>query len=428
MQRDSQNDGVMSADFIKFWIGQTVSNLGSSITLLAFPLLIYARTDSALALSLMSVANLLPIPLFGLIIGAWVDRVDRKKLMIWTDVARASIVMTIPFLAWADSLPLAWIYAVGFLNSIFTVAFNAAEFAAIPSLVSKDHLVSANGRIQASYAAATVIGPILAGLLASMITIEAVILIDALTYVVSAISLSLVVRSFNIEKGGARTSIRADIAEGLRYVFSHPVLRAISLMMMLFNFLGTTIFDQLVLFSERRLDAGESRVGLLYSAASVGIVVLSLLAGKLRKRWPFSVVALGALVIHGMLIVVFAFNTSFWAALPLIAMSTGLGIMFNINTGSLRQAIVPSHLLGRVMSVAMVMAMAISPLGTLLGGLAIETTGNVAIVYAVIGLLMVVTALGFSLTALGEAERYLPGGDLDVAAKATSVVPEKRAA
>lgn len=423
MRRDDHTTGVMSADFMKFWIGQTISNLGSSITLLAFPILIYARTDSALALSLMSMANLLPFPLFGLLIGAWVDRVDRKKLMIWTDIARAAIVATIPLMAWADSLPLAWIYAVGFINSTLTIAFNSAEFAAIPSLVSKSHLVTANGRIQASYAAATVIGPILAGLLAGVITIEAVILIDALSYLVSAVALGLVARSFNVEERGERTSIRADIAEGLRYVFSHPVLRAISLMMMIFNFLGTTIIDQLVLFSERRLDAGESRVGLLYSAASVGIVVLSLLAGKLRERWSFSVVALGALVVHGSLIVVFAANTSFWAALPVMAVMTGLGIMFNINTGSLRQAIVPSHLLGRVMSVAMVMATSISPLGTLIGGAAIEVTGNVAIVYAAIGMMMVVTALGFSLTALGKAERYLPGGDLEVKQPAATVSP-----
>jgi MFS family permease len=410
----SATTDAANMDFLKFWVGQTVSNLGSSITLLAFPLLIYARTDSALSLSLMSMANLLPYPLFGLFIGAWVDRVDRKRLMIAMDLVRAALVATIPLMAWIDGLPLAWIYMVGFLNSTLSIAFNSAEFAAIPSLVSKDALVTANGRIQASYAGATVLGPIIAGLMAGLISIEFVILVNSVSYLVSAAALSLIARTFNTEAHAtAHTSIRSDVVEGLRYVFGHPVLRAISIMMAIFNFIGTTVMDQLVLFSERRLGAVESQVGVLYSAASVGIIVLSLLAGKVRERWPFSRVAIVALVLHGAMLVALAVNTSYWAALPIMAMMVGLGVLFNINTGSLRQLIVPDHLLGRVMSIAAVAATSLSPIGTILGGAAIEATGNVAIVYGGIGILMIITAIGFSFTALGSAERYLPGGDLE---------------
>lgn len=403
-----------SADFLRFWIGQTISNLGSSITLLAIPLLIYERTESALYLSLASISNLLPYLLFGLVIGAWVDRVDRKRLMIWTDIARTIVICTIPLLAWLDSLPVAWIFAVAFVNSTLSIAFNSAEFAAIPSLVSNDDLVTANGRIQASYAGATVIGPLLAGLMAGVISIEMVLLIDGLSYLASAASLALVRARFNAAKAdGPQTTIRKDIVEGLRYVFGHPVLRAISLMMALFNFIGVTFMDQLVLFSKERLGAGESQVGLLFSAGSVGIIVLSLLAGRIRARVPFSKTVLVALVISGLLTIAFAFNTSYIIALVLFGLIMGVAVVFNINTGSLRQAIVPSHLLGRVISIAAVMATGFSPLGSLVGGLAIEQTGNVALVYGCTGVLMVLVATGFAFTALGQAERYLPGGDLE---------------
>lgn len=416
MSTHTTNDAIArpSSDFLRFWIGQTISNLGSSITMLAIPLLIYERTESALYLSLASISYLLPYLMFGLIIGAWVDRVDRKRLMIWTDIARTAVIVTIPLLAWFDALPLAWIFAVSFLNSTLSIAFNSAEFAAIPSLVSSDNLVSANGRIQASYAGATVIGPILAGLLAGVISIETILLIDGLSYLASAASLALVRGRFNAAKAaGPRTTMRSDIVEGLRYVFGHPVLRAISLMIALFNFIGVTFMDQLVLFSKERLDADESQVGLLFSAGSVGIIALSLLAGRIRQRAPFSKTVLTALILSGLLTIAFAVNTSFVVAMVLFGLTMGISVVFNINTGSLRQAIVPSHLLGRVISIAAVIATSLSPLGSLLGGLAIERTGNVALVYGTTGVLMVLVAGGFAFTALGQAERYLPGGDLE---------------
>jgi MFS family permease len=145
----------ISADFAKFWLGQTISNLGSSVTVFALPLLVFKLTGSPLNLGVTMAVSFVPYLLFGLVIGAWVDRLDRKRLMLATDVARALLIATIPVLADAGALSVAWIYAIAFLQSTLTIAFDSAEFAAIPSLVSgKDDLVTANGRIQASYSAA----------------------------------------------------------------------------------------------------------------------------------------------------------------------------------------------------------------------------------------------------------------------------------
>ena len=418
-----------SRDFLWFWSGQTISNLGTSVTLLAIPLLIYGRTDSALALSLAAVVTILPRILFGLLIGAWVDRVNRKRLMIATDILRFVAIGTIPVFGALDLLPLWWIYLVAFANAALATAFDSAEFAAIPSLVSKEQLVTANGRIQATYAAATVLGPLLAGALIGVVSVETVLLLDAVSYVLSALSLALVRRSFNgVEEVTQRTSIRADIADGLRYVWEHPVLRAISVMMLLFNFVGATVGTQLVLFAERRLNASDSEIGLLYAASGLGVIILAPCAGQIRKRLSFGHAALGMLLVHGVLTLVFALNTNLWAATVILAVMMGSGLVFNVFTGSLRQLIVPSHLLGRVMSVAMVAAAAASPIGSILGGLAIEWTGDVALVYTIIGGLMILIAAGFAFSALGHADRYLaetrdePSGNAKVRAPANEAI------
>jgi MFS family permease len=428
----------VSADFLKFWCGQTVSNLGSSVTIFALPLLVFKLTGSPLNLGATSATSFLPYLLFGLVIGAWVDRVDRKRLMIATDIARALLIAVIPLLADAGQLRVGWIYVIAFLQSTLTIGFDAAEFAAIPSLVaSKDDLVTANGRIQASYSAAQVAGPLLAGLLITTISVQQVFWLDSLTFLLSAVSLAMVRRRFNLEREGAdgealeraaslstqgngatdpgtratgtqRRAIFREVAEGLRYVLGHPVLRGISAMMAIINLLASTVYAQLVLFAKDRLAATDTQVGILYSAGSIGVVALSLTAGWLRRRWPFSKVALSALVLEGLMTVGLSLTRWYWLALLLWAANSGLGILFNINTGSLRQQIVPNELLGRVISIAGVLAWSAIPVGTLLGALAIEWTGDVALVFGVIGALVVGVALVFSFSPIGHAERYLP--------------------
>lgn len=400
----------LSGDFWKFWTGQTISNLGSSFTFFALPLLVFNLTGSALNLAVTTAAYFLPYLLFGLVIGAWVDRVDRKRMMIAVDLGRAAVIASIPALAVLDSLSVEWIYAVSFLSATLTIAFDSGEFAAVPSLVDRDDLVTANGRIQASYEGGRLVGPLLAGgLLGSGLPVEHVLLADAASFVVSAVALGTIRRTFNapVDPDRERTSLRRDVAEGLRYVLSHPVLRNISIMMALFNFIGATTYTQLVLFAKERLDASDGRVGLLFSAGSAGVVVLSLLAGPIRRRLSFSVAALGALMLDGLLTFVFAWTEAYWVGLVLWAAISGFGLFFNINTQSLRQAIVPSHMLGRVVSIAGVLAWSAIPLGTLLGGYAIEATDDVALVYAAIGVLTFLVAFSFRFTALGHAEDFI---------------------
>ena len=233
-------------------------------------------------------------------------------------------------------------------------------------------------------------------------------LIDAISFLVSSLSIALVRIDFNAKKGEQKTSIRSDVVEGLRYVLSHPVLRNISIMMALVNFVANASNNQIVLFAKVRLSASDVQVSLLFSAASLGVVIMGLLAGPLRKRWSFSTVALGALMLEGLLGVVFSLMRWYWVAAFIWMLAGGLGILFNINTGSLRQAIVPNQMLSRVLSIAGVLAWSAIPAGALVGGWVISATGNVALVYGVIGIITICIAVFFRLfTALADAQRYV---------------------
>src|SRR6266545_4296003 len=352
---------LLSGDFGLFWLGQTISNLGSSFTLFALPLLVFKLTGSPLNLGVTMAMEFVPYLLFGLVIGAWVDRVDRKRLMIATDLGRAAVISVIPLLDATGQLSVGAVSSKKICHATLTIAFDAGQFAAIPSLVpSGDDLVTANGRVQASYSGAQIAGPLLAGLLVSVMPVQDVLLFDAASFLVSAGTLLLIGTSFNAPRpdGEERRAIRHEVAEGLRYVLGHPVLRNISAMMALINLVGATTYAQLVLFAKRQFAASDVQV-----------------------------------------------------AVPLWAAISGLGLFFNINTMSLRQQIVPNHLLGRVISIAGVLAWSAIPLGALLGGWAIERTGSVALVYGVIGGTVALIALAFSFGPLGHAERYLPAAE-----------------
>src|SRR5262249_39739656 len=298
-------------------------------------LLVYKITGSALNLGLQSAAEMLPYLLFGLLLGAVMDRVDRKRTMILVDIGRAALIATIPLMAFLGNLSVWWIYAVGFLHSTLTICFETGQFAAIPNLVNQDDLVAANGRIQASYAGASILGPVLAGVLVVFLPLASLLLLDSLSFLISAVALGRVTISFNVSlaEQHERKHLFREVLEGLRYVLGHPVLRNISLMMALVNFVWAPVGSQLVLFAKERLQASDTQVGLLYTAQSLGVVGLSLLVGVLRKRWTFSQVALGALMGMGIFVLALSFTRWYWLALLFVALEQGCGILFNINSG-----------------------------------------------------------------------------------------------
>jgi hypothetical protein len=180
----------------------------------------------------------------------------------------------------------------------------------------------------------------------------------------------------------------------------------------------STQLSQLVLFAKQALGATDSQVALLFAAGAAGIVVVSMTAAPIRRRLSFAVTALGALVVSGLTATAMALIGSYPAALVLWAASSGFGLLLNINTASLRQAIVPSHMYGRVISIATVLAWSAVPLGALAGAAAIRLSGSVADVYAATGALTALIALSFAFSPVRYGDRYLAEA---ASAKAASV-------
>lgn len=380
-----------------FVSGQALSRLGSAFTAFALPLLVFFDTGSALDLGVTMAATIAPYLLFGLVLGAWADRTDRKRLMVATDLGRAAIVATIPLAAAFGMLSAWWIYAVAFASSTLTIAFEACEFAAVPNLARGSDLTAFNGRVQSSYSIAAVVGPLLAGVLVSQVSPPAVILFDAATFMISAWTIAVIRTRFNAtEPEPARASVREDMRAGLRFVLGHPVLRNIAIMMAMVNFLAVTANAQLVLFASRQLHASSTEIAWLYAAESLGMGVLALTVAPLRRRLSFATVALGALALDGALIAAFAVSSSYPVALILWALVGGAAIVFNVAASSLRQEIVPDDMLGRVMTIASVLAWSAVPAGALVGGIFVEHTGDVVLAYLGIGVLMFAIPVGFA--------------------------------
>jgi hypothetical protein len=200
------------------------------------------------------------------------------------------------------------------------------------------------------------------------------------------------------------------------------VLRSISLMMALINFLFAIESSQLVLFAKRVFHASDSRVALLFAAGAGGVAVLGLVAAPIRRRLSFAVTALGALVVSGLAVSAMAAIGSYVPGLILWGVSAGFGLLLNINTSALRQAVVPSHMYGRVISIARVMAWSATPIGALAGAAAIQLSGSVELVYVVVGVLTSLVALSFAFSPIRHGDQYIAAAaaEKDRQAKSTA--------
>lgn len=392
------------ADFLKFWLGQTLSALGDQFTGFALPLLVYQLTGSALNLAISSAVAFVPYLLFGLVIGAWVDRVDRRRLMIASDIARALLIASVPLLAAAGFFALWYVYAVQLLVATLAIGFDAAQPAALTSLVERDGLAAANGRMIAGISAAAIVGPLLAGGLAAFVQLPTLLLADAASFLVAALGLGLIQRRFNTGTRPAPAGLRADIAAGLGFVWRSPVLRALTLLLLLLNVVGPTARVQLVFFAKRQLGASDAQVGLLWSAAGAAVLVCSLAAGRLRRRWALGRIAIGAVIVQALLLLLFAQARWYWLALPLWGLLAGVGVLVDISIMSLRQSATPNHMLGRVTTVSRTIGFAAIPLSTLLGGALIDQMGQVALIYSMIGAITLLIGLGFLFSVLARVE------------------------
>jgi MFS family permease len=369
----------LGANYVRLWAASTVSNLGDGVTLAALPLLAASLTRSPASVAAVSFAGTLPWLFFALIGGALADRLDRRLTMAVVDGFRMLAIGSLAVLVLTDTVNLLLIGLVAFaLGTAETVFDNAAQ-AVLPNVVARDALEVANGRL---YAAEVVtnefVGPPLGAFLFAAAA-AAPFFLDAGSFGVAAVVVLGMRGSFRPIRepaaGGTRPSMRADIAEGLRWLGRHRLLRTLALALGVLNLLSAAVLAILVLYVLEVLDLSKQSYGILLTAGGVGALAGSLLARRLSS-WlgPGTLLIVAVLVIGAATLLPALIAEPITVALSL-AFVGAFGVAWNVVTVSLRQAIVPDALLGRVNSAYRLLGWGTMPLGALLGGFLAETFG-----------------------------------------------------
>jgi MFS family permease len=367
-------------DFIKLWTGQTISLLGSAITTLALPLTAISILHAdAQQMGFLFALSQIPPLLFGLIVGAWVDRIHRRPLLILADLGRAILLVLIPLASILHLLHIEVLYTVSFLTATLSVIFTIASRSFLPSLVQNEHLIEGNSALQLSQSAAQIVGPNLAGTLIQLVTAPMAILGDSLSFILSVL---FVWRIRGVEQPIQKHQqhLWREIGEGLRAVMNNPILRALAASNGTANIFWGAQLAILLLYMTRQLGINAIWLGIIYTSGNVGFLLGTLLAKRVVRYCGLGpaliltplVSIIGAFLIplaHGSLVAIII--TLIIAQLLMV----GPLIIYHIHEISLRQIITPNEMQGRINATMQVISWATTPVGALLGGWLGESIG-----------------------------------------------------
>jgi MFS family permease len=364
-------------DFVKLWSAETISQFGTQVTLLALPIIAATTLNvTPFEFGLLATIEFLPFILLSLPAGVWVDRLRRRPILIAGDLVRAAALLSIPIAFALNALTIWQLYIVGFINGCATVFFDVAYQSYLPSLVDREQIVDGNAKLETSRSAAQITGPGVAGVLIGAFTAPFAIVLDALSFVASALFMFAIRRHEpapepRLNEHGERPSMRTEIAEGLRYVGGQRFLRSIAATTGLSNFFSNILQSILILYLVRQLSFTPELIGLAFSLGAVGFLVGALLANPVAMRFGVGPTIVGASMtfgVYGLLIALAPPNL----ALPFVAASGFLGglggAIYNINQVSLRQAITPERMQGRMNATMRFIVWGTIPIGAILGG------------------------------------------------------------
>lgn len=381
-------------DFAKLWAGETISLLGSHVTELALPLTaVLTLGASPGQLGLLGAARFAPFLLVTLFAGVWADRSRRRPILIGANMGRAAALAVIPLLATTDQLRMEHLYWIGFVVGGLTVLFDVSYVTVVPSLVRRDELVQANSVMQASASVAEVGGPGLGGMLVSVFSAPVAIAVDAVSYVVSTLTL-LGIRKPELlpEPRSDGAKVFSQIREGLRVTFGDPLLRAMAISAGLYNLFEQSIFVLLALYATRDLNLSPATLGLVLSVGAVGALVGSVLANPIGRRMGIGRAYVWA---HALDLALLLLPVAGQVSYPAVVIATGfilngvaLGLT-NVYSVSLRQTLTPGRLLGRMNASYRFLTYGAIPVGALIGGALAEAFGvRMAIGLGAAGLLI----------------------------------------
>jgi len=335
-------------NFSLLWTGQLVSTIGSALTSLAASIYIYRLTGSALSVGLMLMATAAPSLLVGLFAGVFVDRYDRKKIMITADILRAVLILLIPILV---PLNVIWLYVIVMLTSAIGQFFDPAHESILPEVASDEELSAANSLIAISQFGSTAIGFAAAGLIASAADINWAFYVDALTFFISALCVYLIrIQPIQAEEETSAAVVVRNLRAGVRQLFSTPVLRSlfsVQVVVLISFGLSNTL---LLPFALKALRATEFEYGLQEGLTSIGFVVGSLFMAKVFDRLQGGAWLAISFLGMGLIGIIYSFLDSVPLAIALIAFSGFFNAPSSIGRRVIVQRNTPPEMRGRVSS------------------------------------------------------------------------------
>jgi MFS family permease len=360
--------------FALLWTGQTVSRLGSEVTLVAMPLTAIAVLDaSPTQMGMLMAAGYLPAALFGFVAGAWVDRVRRRPLLIVGQVTLGLTTLTVPVAGVAGVLSFDQLLVLQTINGALTVLTTSAGVAFLPRLVGATYLAEANARLATSSSIARVSGPAVAGLLVQVFSAPIAMLADALSFLFSASCVAFIRIAEPVVRRRRARSIFADIKEGLYLVLQHRLLRPMVLALGTYNLFAAMFTAVQTLFMVRELELSPAMIGAVYACGGIGGIVGGFVAERLMRRIGTGrSLVVGALLLAAMhLVVPIVGGGAMFAAVVLASSSVlaqlGAAVVL-VTQNTLMQQLVPVHVLGRVAATRQVVVLALVPIGFALGG------------------------------------------------------------
>jgi MFS family permease len=382
-------------DFRKLWGSLTIVHFGGQVTFLALPLTAALMLNaSPFEVGVLTALEALPYPLLGLFAGVIVDRTRKLPVIIAADIGRGLALLAVPICAWFGVLSMAILYIVGFMIGALTVIGWPAYQVFMTERVGRDNLVEANAKIGIADSAAQLIGPGVAGALIQWLTAPFAILLDAFSFFFSAWMLRGIPPKESDAPKAEPRSLKSEIREGLLVIWHNPTLRAMVWAIGTWQVFRHASIATVVLFAARELGFSAGHVGVLFMTAGLGSLAASGVVAPLNKRFGMGPVMLTGIAGTGISWIIIASSTGpYWLASLLFGgglFLLDLGAMtFFINYLSLRQAVTPDRLLGRVTATMICLTVATAPLGGLLGGWIAEHYGlRMAMLFAGLGALI----------------------------------------